>query len=103
GPVQLLRADVRLQPEEVPARLDRHGDLFERCVASALANAVDAGLHLPGAGAHGRERVRRREPQVVVTVDGDARSIDVRDVLSYVPDKPGEFLRYGVANGIGNI
>ena len=67
--------------EEVAARLDRHHDFFERGVAGALADAVDARLDLPRARLDGRQRVRDGQPQVVVAVHGDARLVDVRHVL----------------------
>ena len=52
-------------------RPERHHDLLEGGVAGTLAEAVDRDLDLAGAGLDRGERVRRREAQVVVAVDGD--------------------------------
>ena len=57
----------------VGPRPERHHDLLEGGVAGALAEAVDRDLDLAGAGLDRGERVRRREAQVVVAVDGDRR------------------------------
>src|SRR5581483_6617954 len=47
---QLLRVHLRVEAVElVGADLQRHGDFLERGVAGALAEAVDADLHLAGA------------------------------------------------------
>ena len=59
----------------VSADAQRHHDLFERGVARALADAVDRALDLRRTRADAGERVRDREAEVVVAVDGE---LDVR-------------------------
>ena len=48
--------------------LERHHDLFERGVAGALAEAVDGGVHVGGAGLDAGQRVGRGHAEVVVRV-----------------------------------
>ena len=70
------------------ARPEGHDDLLERRVAGALAEAVDRDLDLAGAGLDGGERVRGREPEVVVAVDADGRC--VADEVDDPPDERAE-------------
>ena len=69
-----LGADAGLEAEHLAAHLERHHDLLERGVAGALADAVDRALDLARPGLHGGERVRDREPEVVVAVHRDDRA-----------------------------
>ena len=101
--VELLCAHVGVELGEVAARLDRHDHLFERGVAGALADPVDRALHLARAVEHASQRVRRRHPEVVVAVHGDARAIDVRHVLVQRGDQRAELLRDRVADGVGDV
>ena len=72
GAGQLLGAHAGLDAVEVVgAGADRHHDLLQRGVAGPLPQPVDRALDLAGAGAHAGERVRDRQPEVVVAVGRD--------------------------------
>ena len=103
GAVDLSGVHVRREVEEVAPRLDRHHHLLQGCVARPLADAVDAGLDLAGAGADSGQAVGHGQPEVVVTVDGDQRLVDVGHVLLDLAKELAELLRDGVAYGIGDV
>ena len=101
--IDLPGVDVGGDAEGVAAGLDGHDDLFEGGVARALAEAVDAALHLPGTLDDGRDAVRRGIAEVVVAVDADDGLVDVGDVLLDEADALGELGRQGVPDGIGDV
>ncbi len=101
--VDLPRVDVRRQVEEVGPGLDRHHDLFERGVARALADTVDADLDLPRPGLHRRQAVRHGEAQVVVAVHREASLIDVRHVLLDGAQRLRELVGDRVADGVRDV
>ena len=65
----LARDDAGVQADVRLARVQQHHDLLERRVARALADPVDRALDLARARLDAGERVRDREPEVVVAVD----------------------------------
>jgi hypothetical protein len=65
--------------EEVLTGSDRHHDLFEGGIASALTQTIDGALDLTGAVPHGRQRVGDRQTEVVMTVNREDRLVGVRD------------------------
>ena len=103
GAVDLRGVQVSAEVEEVGAGLDGHNHLLQGGVPGPLADAVDAGLHLAGAGAHGGQAVGHRKPQVIVAVDGDHGLMDIGHVLLDATDELPELLRDGVAYGIGDV
>src|SRR3954468_15015594 len=81
GRVQLAGVDLGLKSAvEVRPDLQRHHYLFDRGVASPLADAVDAALDLARAGLDRRQRVGNGHPEVVVAVDRDGRLVRVLDL-----------------------
>jgi hypothetical protein len=64
----LPRVDVAVHREVLRARPEGHDHLLERRVACALAEGIERDLNLPRTALHRRQRVGRREPQVVVTM-----------------------------------
>ena len=78
GGEELLRLDAGGHRHQVRSDLRDHDDFFERGVAGALADAVDRALDLPHARANRRQRVRDREPEVIVTMRAEHRAIGVR-------------------------
>ena len=82
-------------------RPEGHDDLLERRVAGPLAEAVDRDLDLARAGLDRGERVRRREPEVVVAVDADRRV--AADEVDDAPDERPELGRDRVADGVGDV
>ena len=51
-----------------PGLINTHHHFFQACVARALANAVDGAFNLGGAGRYRRQRVCRRQAQIVMAV-----------------------------------
>ena len=60
GRVQQRRADAGLEMEAVGARAQRHDDFLQRCIAGALADAVDRAFDLARAGRDARPGCWRR-------------------------------------------
>ena len=58
---------------------DRHRDLLDRSVASALADAVDRRLALARARHDRREGVRHREAQIIVAMRREHRLVGIGD------------------------
>ena len=102
GRGDLLGLDAGREVRELPGpRPEGHDDLLEAGVAGALAEAVDRDLDLAGAGLDRGERVRRREAQVVVAVDGDDGGI-ADPVLDPADERP-ELGRDRVAHGVRDV
>ena len=95
--------DVRVEGQEVLARLDRHHHLFERGVARAFADAVDREFHLAGAILDGGQGVRRAEPEVILAVEAHAALVDVRHVFEDRAEEAAKFFRDGISNGVGDV
>ena len=86
--------------------LENHGNLLERCVASALANAVDSNLCLAGTidnTSHTAEGVGCSHTEVVVAVGGDDGVLDAIDMIHEVLDFGTIVLRQAVASGVGDV
>ena len=61
-------------------------------------------MHLLRAGVHRGERVRGREPEVVVTVDRDTKTAVVRgEGAAHREHRVRELLRLGVSDGVRNV
>ena len=101
--VDLSSVDVGRYTQSVPARFDGHDDLFERCVPCALAQSVDAPLHLPRAFYDRRNAVRRSVAQVVVAVDADDRPIDIPHVFLDAANTIRELRRQSVSYRVRNV
>ena len=103
GPADLRGVDAGVRLQEVAAHAHRHHDLLERCVAGALADAVDGALELVDAGADRGEGVRDREPEVVVAV---GRERDVLELGAQLADAQDERRVLGgqhVADRVGEV
>ena len=103
GADDLSGVDVRAHAELLRPRMQRHHDLFEGGVARAFADAVDRHLDLPRAVLDRRQRVRGRQPQVVVAVGRDDHILRARHILSDAADQPAELARQGVARRIRDV
>src|SRR6476469_4974444 len=77
--------------------LERGDDLFERCVAGSLADAVDRALDLRRSGGDSREAVRHRQTEIVVAVCRQP-SADTN-----YSKEPGVFLRHGITDRVGDV
>ena len=100
----LARVDAGVQPADVGgARVQQHHDLLERRVARALADPVDRALDLPRARLQAGERVRDREAEVVVAVDGEHDVAQARHQLVEPAQERGVLVRHRVADGVGDV
>ena len=96
--------DAGFEPEEILTRAHSHHDLFQRCVAGALAQTIDRTFHLPRPADHyGRERVRHRHAKVVMAVHRPDRLVGVGDPFAQVADELAELLRHGVSDRIRHV
>ena len=77
GAVNFVQFDVCPRVVVIRPHMDSHDDLFECCIAGALADSVEATFHLCGAGANGLQRVGGRHAEVVVAVHADPCFVDV--------------------------
>ena len=103
GRIELLGDDAVLQTVVVLAHAQGHGQLFEGGVARALADAADGHLGLTGTHAEGGQGVGHGQAQVVVAVHAEDGLVAVGRVLDDVADEVGEFLRLGIAHGVGQV
>ena len=103
-----MRAISRVSTPVVQAdvgrpRVQQHHDLLERGVARALAEAVDRDLDLARAGLQARERVRDRETEVVVAMDGQDHVAQAGRQLVEPRQEGGELRRHRVADRVGDV
>ena len=87
----------------VGPRVQRHHDLFERGVPSALADAVDGHLNLSRTVLDRGQRVGRCQTKVIMTVCGDDDVFRTRDILPDAGDQAAEFCRRRVADGVRDV
>ena len=97
----LLDVQVVLLAERLAARAHDHRDLLERAVAGALADAVHRDLDLAGAVLDAGERVRDREPEVVVAVRRDHDVVG--RLVAHDADQLAELGRRRVADRVGHV
>ena len=83
--------------------LDSHDYLFERGVAGAFAESVDAAFDLSRARGYRRQAVGDRHAEVVVAVDAHHGLVYVRHVLADEADAVVELGGYGVADRVGDV
>ena len=103
GPVNLAGVQADLHAEVLAAGGQRHGDFLQCGVAGAFAETVDRAFHLVGAGHDGGDGIGGGHAEVVVAVDADDRFFDIGRMFADIADQAGEFIRHGIADGIGNI
>ena len=99
---ELLRLDADVVRFKLArSRAQRHHHLFQRGVASALAESVDRDLNLARPRLHGGECVRRGEAEIVVTVDAHrgVATNEIHDALG----ECGVLGRNGVTNGVWDV
>ena len=106
--MRLVRAISRVltpvaKPRSRRARRQQHHDLLQRRVAGALADPVDRALDLARAGLHAGERVRDRQPEVVVAVHRQHDVAQPRHQLVQAAEERGVLLRRRVADGVGDV
>ncbi len=95
--------DVGGQVIERFSRMQRHHHLFQRGVAGAFADAVDADLDLPRARYHARQCVRGCQAQIVVTMGRPNHAVAAGGALNQVAHHRGVFIWGEITNGIGDI
>src|SRR5688572_11867557 len=70
------------------AHLDRHDDLFKRCVAGAFANTVDCAFDLARSIPGTRKTVRDSKAKVIVAMRTDGNAFEIRNSFRQVSDHP---------------
>ena len=101
--VEHRRHDTGAIRQDVRARRNGHHHLFERRVARPLADAVDGAFDLPRAAAHPGERIRHRQAEVVVAMDGEDRLVRIRHALAHFAEHRLVFVGRGIADRVGNV
>ena len=104
GACDLSGLDPRPQPAEVlcPGAQD-HGHLFERGVTRALADAVNAHLHLSSAHLDAREGVGHSQSQIVVTMHRECHALKRGAALVQIAEKVLELGGHRVPDGVRNV
>src|SRR5690606_3863452 len=77
-----------------------HNNLFERGISCTLTDAVDGTFYLPRAVLQTSQTVCRREPQIVVAMDGYNGLVDVFYVVFEILDFGTVLLGKAVTIGI---
>ena len=89
--------------EAYRAHGQRGGDLFERCVARALADSIDRAFHLTHARAHRGQRICNRQSQIVVAMRAPGDSGGIAQALAHACEHRGIFFGNRVADRIRQI
>ena len=84
-------------------RVDRHNDLFQRCVPGALADSIDGAFHLARPVFNRGKAVGDGEPEVVVAVCTDRDAIRILQAVTQGAYKQSIFDRRLIAHRIGNV
>ena len=87
GGIKLLGSDARVKRQTIGAHVQRHHDLFERCIPGAFADTVDGALNLPRACFERGESVCHRESEIVVTMHADDHVSISDDALFHLLDE----------------
>ena len=103
GAIDLLVVNVAPHTIDVRTQADRGGDLLDRGVAGALADAVDAALDLARPRAYRGQRVGHRHAQVVVAMHGEDHVTQRRHLFVEPAHQRRPFLRRGVAHRVGDV
>ena len=89
---QLRAVDIGLIGQIGAAHAERHDDLFERCIAGALAETIDRAFDLARAALHGCDRVGDSEAKIVVTVRREDRLISARHAFDQIAEEVAIFV-----------
>ncbi len=103
GREELVHLDIAGVGELVAPDHEGGGDLFEGCVAGALADAVDGALGLAGSGVDAGKGVGDGHAEVVVTVGGEDDILRAGDLGEEHAEGGGVLLGRGVADGVGDV
>ena len=103
GTVQRPSVDAGIHAKIVGARAQRHHHLLESGVTGTFADSVDRPFHLAGAVQHPGERIRHRQPQIVVAVNADGRPVRAAHLLPDAANQRAVLRGHGIAGGIGDI
>ena len=104
GRIDFPRVDSGFKSEPITAHVQRHHYLFQRCVAGALADAVDGALDLPCTGVDRGETVRNCETEIVMTVDANGNVLSIaHHTLADRAHQSREFIGESVTHSIRHI
>src|SRR3990167_8675847 len=88
---------------KVLAGVERHDYLFEGGVACPFAYSVYGTFYLGSPGLYGGKRIGNGQSQVVVAVNAYGGFAYVPNLFYEILNQPGEFLRYCVSHGVGDV
>ena len=103
GRVQLLEHQIVLKGQLVVAHMDGRGNLFERGVPGAFANAVDRAFHLARPGFERSQTIGDRQAQIIMAMAGENHIFHARHALAQQAKHRRVLLRNGVADGVRKI
>ncbi len=83
--------------------MDSHNDFLKRGVARPLSESVDGTFHLIRARFDCGKRIRDRKPQVVMTMHGYRRFVNVLNILFKIGNSIVHFARRRIPYGVRNI
>ncbi|MNB87478.1 hypothetical protein D3C75_344780 [compost metagenome] len=103
GAPDFVVIDAGLHIHDVFTHFDRHDHFFQRTVTGALTDAVHCPFYLTCASMDGCNCIANGQAQIVVSVDGNNRFIDIRYAFVQAGNDVGELERHGVADGVRDI
>ena len=103
SPGQQFGVDASAVGKHVITGADGHHHLFQRCVACALAQAVDRAFDLPRTTANSGQRIGHRHAQIIMAVGRENRLVRIWNGFDYPFEHVGDFERRGIADRVGNI
>ncbi len=92
-----------MQPHRRAVDVQRHHHLLEGGIAGAFADPVHGHLDLPRARAQRRQGVGGGEAQVVLTVEGDHRLLELRNVPKQLANGIRQAVGQHVAHRVGDV
>src|SRR5688500_9751487 len=80
-----------------------HDHFFQRCIAGTFTQTVYSALNLAGAINYTRDRVGGSQSQVIMTMTGNNRFVDIGYIIYQVCDLFSVLMRQAITRSIGNI
>ena len=89
--------------QQIRTGFDGHDNFFHGGIARPLAQTVDGAFHLPRPILNTGQTVGHRQSQIVVTMGGDYRQIDVGHRVFDGGDEIPIFQRHGIPHSIRDV
>ncbi|OQC45551.1 MAG: hypothetical protein BWX60_00625 [Candidatus Marinimicrobia bacterium ADurb.Bin030] len=80
-----------------------HNDFFKCGISGAFADSINTAFHLGSTSPDSGERISYGIAQIIMTMDTNNRLPNCRHFINQVANPFGKFLRFSIADRIGNV